>query len=136
MNNQKYRGSCHCKKISFEVLLDLTKGSSRCNCSYCAKVRNWSMIIAPTDFHFLSGESEFTQYKFRTDSTIEHFFCRTCGVRILAKGNAKELGGDFLSLNLTSLDHIDASTFAQIPIQYMDGLHNNWRSSPNHTSYL
>jgi hypothetical protein len=136
MSTQKYTGSCHCKKIEYEASLDLSKGSSRCNCSFCSKVRNWSTIIAPIAFQYLSGEIELSHYKFRPDSPFKHFFCKTCGVRILSQGHSKELGGDFISLSLPTLDHVEPNTFEQIPIQFMDGLYNQWQASPKVTKYL
>lgn len=42
-----YTGSCHCGRVKFEVEADLSRGTMKCNCSFCPKVRNWSFIVKP-----------------------------------------------------------------------------------------
>jgi hypothetical protein len=42
-----YHGSCHCKRVTFEADLDLSKGTGKCNCTYCWKIRNWSALGKP-----------------------------------------------------------------------------------------
>lgn len=75
MSLKKYNGSCHCGKIRYELDLDLSKGTSKCNCSYCSKVRNWSSMVKPNAFHLITGENELGSYQFGTKSAT-HQFCK------------------------------------------------------------
>jgi hypothetical protein len=116
--------------------MDLSKGTGRCNCSYCAKVRNWSAIVKPEAFRLLSGENEVSQYQFTEQSVNHHLFCKTCGVRTFSRGYVEEIGGHYVSIAIASLDGIPPEELAKLPIQYMDGKDNNWFNSPKVTSYL
>src|SRR5688572_23748367 len=52
---QTYHGSCHCKAITYEVAIDISQGTGKCNCTYCWKMRNWSAQVQPGDFRLLTG---------------------------------------------------------------------------------
>ena len=74
----KYKGSCHCSSIKFEIDSDLEK-IVQCNCSICIK-RNAKMIMIPKEnFKLLEGSEDLSLYQFNTE-IAKHFFCKKCGI--------------------------------------------------------
>ncbi|HXV32065.1 MAG TPA: GFA family protein [Sinorhizobium sp.] len=130
-----YKGSCHCGRIRFEVDADLESGTSRCNCSYCSKRRYWGTLVKPEDFRLMCEETGIGEYQFGTMSG-DHRFCTTCGVAPYSHGYIEEIGGAFVSINIACLDDVDPAVLAALPIQYMDGLHDNWWNAPAETRHM
>ena len=131
-----YQGACHCGEVRYEVKADLAKGTGRCNCTFCAKVRNWSASVKPAEFRLLSDEKSLGTYRFKPDSPIGHHFCGNCGVRTHTKGHIAEIGGDFVSFAINTLEGVPAEELASLEIKYSDGLNNNWWNAPAVTTYL
>ena len=50
-------------------------------------------------------------------------FCKVCGMRVFGHGRIPQLGGDYVSVNLNTLDGVDLSG---ITVRYLDGLHDTW----------
>jgi hypothetical protein len=130
-----YHGSCHCGALRFEADLDLSQGSGRCNCSFCAKARNWSVIVKPDAFRLLAGDGDISTYQFGTRMG-EHQFCRHCGLRPFSRGDVPEIGGAYVSISLSCLDDVEPAELAEVPIKYMDGRNNNWWNAPAETRHL
>lgn len=130
-----YHGSCHCGAVRFEADIDLAAGTSRCNCSYCAKIRNWVALVKPDAFRLLAGDQDLGVYQFGTKQG-RHRFCRTCGVRPFSEGDIPELGGAFYGINLGALDDASDAELAEAPINYVDGRNNNWFSAPAEIRHL
>ncbi|WP_250623165.1 GFA family protein [Pinirhizobacter soli] len=135
MATSTHTGSCHCGAVRYQAELDLESGSGKCNCSICSKVRLWGMIVKPDQFKLLGGEDALSDYQFGTRS-MHWLFCRFCGVHAFGKGNLAELGGEFFSVNLASLDDMSPEALAAISVRVADGRHDNWMESPAVTSYL
>jgi hypothetical protein len=131
-----YHGSCHCKAVTFEADLDLAQGTGRCNCSYCAKVRNWAIIVKPAQFRLLSGADALSHYRFRPESPGQNSFCRHCGVLVFSAGHLAELGGDFVSLKIPALDDVTPGELIAAPLQWFDGRNDNWWNAPAETRHL
>ena len=121
MAKKTYRGSCHCGKVRFEAELDLAAGTGKCNCSYCWKVRNWSIGIKPDAFRLLTDKENTREYGFREASTNHHVFCGTCGVKSFYQPRSHP---EAWSINLNALDESEGLT---ITVRAFDG--RNWEKA-------
>lgn len=132
---KSYAGSCHCGAVRFEADIDLSSGTNKCNCSICTKTRNWNTIVKPEAFRLLSGEDSLTDY--HNGSPLNHFlFCRHCGVRSFSRGYVKEIGGDYVAIQIASLDNVDPQEIVAAPVRYSDGRNNAWWVVPSETRHL
>lgn len=129
-----YHGSCHCGALRFECDLDLSRGTSKCNCSICAKARFWKAIVNTDAFRLVAGDGALVEYRFGS-KTIRHFFCSRCGIKPFGRGRLDGLG-EFYAINLASLDDVSDAELAAAPVQYEDGRNNRWESSPEEIRHL
>ena len=129
-----YHGSCHCGSVRFQAAIDLAKGTLRCNCSICTKVRFWPALVQPEAFRLLAGAGALSLYQFHK-KTDEHFFCKYCGVRAFGTGNSPRRG-KFYAINVTCLDDVTDAELAEAPITYIDGKNDQWDRAPADTRHL
>lgn len=126
-----HQGGCHCGAVRFEVTLEPGFKGSRCNCSICAKSAVTGAIVKPSAFKLLSGGAEVGSYVWG-GATSTRYFCKHCGIHCYGVGYLEQVGGDYVSVNLNCLDHVDTST---LEIVYWDGRHDNWMAGPRSTPW-
>jgi hypothetical protein len=128
---KKHIGACHCRAVRFEVVIDLSTGGSRCNCSICTKIGSTTGIVKPSAFTLLAGEESLGQYEWGAKIS-RRFFCAKCGVHCFGRGHLAEIGGDYVSVNLNTLEDVE---LAELKVIYWDGRHNNWQEGPRSTPW-
>ena len=127
-----YRGSCHCGGVRFEADIDLSQGTSRCNCTYCSKTGWWGILLRPPAFRLLSGG----EHELGPAPSGVRPVCPTCGIIAFGHGDIAELGGEFYSVNVRCLDDADVEG---VTIRYLDGRHDTWAelaASPYKSPYV
>jgi len=130
-----YHGSCHCGAVHFECDLDLASGTSKCNCSVCAKGRFWKAIVMKDSFRLKQGAEALSDYQFG-GHVIHHLFCKHCGIKPFGRANIAELGGEFYAVNVACLDNATSEELAAAPVQYEDGRNDRWDAAPAVTQHL
>lgn len=138
MAMQTHTGSCHCGAVRYEVDIDLSKGTLRCNCSLCAKARAWFAFAPAEAFRLVEGEDALADYQWtpegRPRPNLHYRFCTTCGVRVFAAGKDPS-GIDICAISVSTLDDGNANEIAA-SIKYIDGRHDHFDRAPDDTRSL
>ena len=121
MSEQRHKGSCSCGTITYEVDIDLAKEVTRCNCSYCTKLGTTGSIVKPAALVNVKGEDKATV--FGKSEAGRRFFCPSCGVHVFGRGFLDFLGGDYVSINVNTIEGIEPR---ELQVGYFDGRHDNW----------
>lgn len=129
--NSTHHGSCHCGDIAYVADIDLAAGTTRCNCSFCRKTRNWGVRADPATFAVTRGEP-----RYYGNDIAGNTFCPRCGTRLFSKGNIAELGGEFVTVSVASLDDATTEELIAAPVTWCDGLHDNWWNPPDEVRHL
>src|SRR5689334_5729048 len=111
----KYKGSCHCGKVSYEVEGDF-KEALACNCSMCQRKGSLLWFAPRAAFTLLSPESAAGSYTFNKH-VIKHRFCTTCGIHPYGEG-VDPKGIPTVAINARCIEGIDLAT---VPVKHFDG---------------
>jgi hypothetical protein len=111
----RYKGSCHCGKVSFEVEGEI-KVALACNCSICQRKGALLWAVARENLRLLSPETAARSYTFNKHA-ITHRFCPTCGIQPYSEA-VDPKGKAMAAVNLRCIENID---LASIPVQHFDG---------------
>lgn len=111
----RYRGSCHCGQVRFEVEGEVDSGLA-CNCSMCSRRGSLLWFVPREKLRLLTADDAASTYLFNKH-VIQHRFCPTCGIH--AYGEAPGPGGkQMAAINLRTLEDFD---LAAVPVQQFDG---------------
>ena len=111
----KYRGSCHCGKVAFEVEGDI-RGAMACNCSICQRKGSLLWFVPREKLQLLTPENAASTYMFNKH-VIKHRFCPVCGIHPYGEGTDPK-GTAMAAINLRCLEAVD---LAAIPVHNYDG---------------
>lgn len=133
MPSTTHTGSCHCGAVRFTATVDLSAGTNKCNCTWCWKHRWWSIKAATGAFELEAGAEQLTE-------GAKGGFCTRCGVYVFQIVETAGWGEGFpptlASINVICLDGIEPAALIEAPVQYFDGLHDNWWSPPAEVRHL
>jgi hypothetical protein len=87
--------------------------------------------VKPVAFRLVQGEDALSSYAWGAKISTR-FFCKRCGIHCFARGHLAELGGDFVSINLNTLDDIDPRS---VKVVHWDGRHDNWHAGTRDTPW-
>lgn len=111
----KYKGSCHCGKIAFEVEGEID-GAMACNCSLCSRKGSLLWFTSRDKLHLLTPEDNAGTYTFNKH-VIKHRFCPACGIHPYAEG-VDPKGNATAAINIRCLENFDLES---VPVQHFDG---------------
>jgi hypothetical protein len=112
----KYKGSCHCGKVAYEVEGEI-KGAMSCNCSICQRKGSLLWFVPKTAFKLLTPESNASTYTFNRH-IIKHRFCPVCGTAPYSEAINPKSGEPTAAINLRCVEGIDLKS---IPVKEFDG---------------
>lgn len=111
----KYKGSCHCGQVAFEVEGEIDSAIS-CNCSICSR-RASLLWFAPRDnFTLLTPEDAASTYTFNKH-VIKHRFCATCGIHPYGEGTDPK-GNRMVAINIRCVENFEVEN---VPVHKYDG---------------
>lgn len=111
----KYRGSCHCGKVAFEVEGDID-GAIACNCSICARRGSLLWFVPRDSLRLRTPDEDAGTYLFNKH-VIRHRFCPACGMHPFGEGIDPK-GNAMAAVNIRCLEDFD---FSAVPVKQFNG---------------
>ena len=111
----KYRGSCHCGNVAFEVEGEI-KSAMACNCSICQRKGSLLWFVPRAKLRITTTESSLSTYTFNKH-VIKHRFCPRCGIHTHGEGTDPK-GNAMAAINLRCIENLDLNT---VPVHHFDG---------------
>ena len=111
----KYRGSCHCGQIAFEVEGEIPEVMS-CNCSMCQRKGTLMWFVPRQAMKLLTAPEKMSTYTFNKH-VIQHRFCPSCGIHPFGEGTSPS-GQATAAINVRCLEGLDLAT---LKIQHFNG---------------
>jgi hypothetical protein len=99
---RKYRGSCHCGAIRFEIETDFPELTT-CDCSICRRKNALMVKVPERQFTLLAGAAQLSEYQFHSHAA-RHYFCKVCGIYPFHR---KRVAPDTFGINVFCLDDFD-----------------------------
>lgn len=100
----KYKGSCHCGKVSFEAEGEI-KAALACNCSMCQRRGSLLWFVPRENLRLLSPQDAARTYTFNKHA-IKHRFCPNCGIHPYAEAMDRS-GNPTVAVNLRCVEGLD-----------------------------
>ena len=108
----KYKGSCHCGEVAFDVEGTLDQ-AIECNCSHCSR-KGYLLWFVPRSQLTLSGKTNaLSTYTFNKH-LIAHQFCPRCGCAPFGFGAGRD-GAATAAVNVRCLEAIDLAAVKRVP---------------------
>ena len=111
----KYRGSCHCGQVAYEVEGGLDSAMA-CNCSMCQRKGSLLWFVPRAQLNLLTPEATTRVYEFNKHR-IQHRFCPVCGIHPYADGIDPK-GNLMAAVNVRCLEGIDLDA---VEVKHFDG---------------
>ncbi len=116
---RKFRGSCHCGAVVFQVQATDRVEVEDCNCSICQKSGFLHLIVPKSRFSITQGQEALSCYTFNT-GVAKHYFCKHCGIKPFYVPRSNPDGMD---VNLRCLDEAPRD----VQVVKFDG--QNWEAN-------
>ncbi len=109
----RYKGSCHCRQISYSVEGDLEQ-VMECNCSHCSRKGYLLWFVARSRLDLAGPESALATYTFNKHA-IRHHFCPKCGCAPFGFGTDRS-GAATAAINVRCLEGVDLPALRKVPV--------------------